>query len=105
MTAQEGQQTTPESAPERPPRRPSSLPRDAITCPRCDNWWSGLIACHCSECHRTFTGAYAFDMHRAGSHAHGKRHCVDPERVGLIPANRLWRGWSRPGTWEGPDDA
>ena len=59
-------------------------------------------SCHCGACHRTFTGVYAFDMHRAGSHAKSTRHCVDPATVGLVPADKPWPGWSRPGTWRGP---
>jgi hypothetical protein len=82
----------------------SKRPSTAIACARCDNWWTGLTACHCSACHRTFTGIKAFDMHRAGSHARGTRHCVDPVSVGLVPAGKSWPGWSRPGTWRGPED-
>ena len=82
----------------------SNRPSGAITCARCDNWWTGLQSCHCGACHRTFTGVYAFDMHRAGSHAKGTRHCVDPATVGLVPADKPWPGWSRPGTWRGPTD-
>jgi len=83
----------------------SNRPRDAITCSRCDGWWSGLTSAHCSNCHRTFTSVSAFDMHRAGSHAKGTRHYVDPASVVLVPAGRGWPGWSLPGTWRGPDDA
>ena len=79
-------------------------PRNAIGCGRCDNWWTGLTSCHCGACHRTFTGLRAFDMHRAGSHAKGTRHCVDPATVGLVPAGRAWPGWSLPGTWRGPTE-
>lgn len=88
-----------------PQRRPDvkTLPRDAITCPRCGNWWTGLISCHCGACHCSFTGIGAFDIHRRG----GK--CVDPETIltktgepALIPANKPWPGWSQTGTWDGP---
>ena len=34
----------------------SNRPSGAITCARCDNWWTGLQSCHCGACHRTFTG-------------------------------------------------
>ena len=77
---------------------------DAVGCGRCDNWWTGLTSCHCGACHRTFTGLRAFDMHRAGSHAKGTRHCVDPAAVGLVPANKPWPGWSLAGTWRGPTE-
>jgi hypothetical protein len=86
-------------------------PRNAITCPRCDAWWTGLTAGHCTGCHRSFTGIAAFDRHRSGSHAADTRHCLDPATVlnekgepALVPANKPWTGWSLPGTWEGPDE-
>jgi hypothetical protein len=81
----------------------SNRPSGAIACNGCNNWWTGLTAAHCSGCHRTFTGVYAFDMHRAGSHGQGTRHCVDPASIGLVPADKPWPGWSRPGTWNGPN--
>jgi hypothetical protein len=71
-------------------------------CAWCDGWWTGLTACHCSACHRNFTSIGAFDSHRGGSHAHATRHCVDPASVGLVPADKPWPGWSRPGIWGGP---
>ena len=77
----------------------------AIYCPRCPNWWTGMRSGHCTACHRSFTSIAAFDKHRAGSHSDGQRHCVDPESVGLVPADRAWPGWSLPGTWNGPTDA
>lgn len=76
----------------------------AIYCPRCPNWWTGTRSGHCTACHRSFTSIAAFDKHRSGSHAHGKRHCVDPETAGLVPADREWLGWSLPGTWTGPTE-
>jgi hypothetical protein len=97
----------PEWLPRRSNLAPSGVnrPSSAIACARCDNWWTGLRACHCSACHRTFTGLEAFDKHRSGSHAAGTRHCVDPAGVGLVPANKPWPdGWGYPGTWRGPDD-
>ena len=33
-----------------------------IGCGGCDNRWTGLRACHCSACHRTFTGIRGFDI-------------------------------------------
>jgi hypothetical protein len=41
---------------------------------------------------------------RVGSHT-GSRHCQEPASVGLVSAEIPWPGWSRPGTWRGPDDA
>ena len=84
----------------------------AIICNGCRNWWTGLGAAHCSSCHQTFTGVGAFEMHRSGSHAGGARHCLDPatvrsEKTGeplLVPADKPWAGWSRPGTWRGPEE-
>lgn len=75
----------------------------AVYCPRCPNWWTGLRSGHCATCHRSFTSVAAFDRHRSGSHARGTRHCVDPEVVGLVPAEREWPGWSLPGKWAGPE--
>ena len=87
-------------------RQPRDPERDAerrrIRCGTCNYWWTGLRACHCSGCHRTFTGLTAFDMHREGDHAKGTRHCVNPASVGLVPANRPWQGWGQPGTYDGP---
>ena len=73
---------------------------------------TGLGAAHCSSCHQTFTGVGAFEMHRSGSHAGGARHCLDPatvrsEKTGeplLVPADKPWAGWSRPGTWRGLEE-
>jgi hypothetical protein len=73
-------------------------PPSAITCRGCENWWTGLSSAHCSACHITFTGIYAFDMHRRGG------RCADPNDIDLVPALKPWSGWSRPGTWRGPDD-
>lgn len=51
-----------------------------------------------SLCHRTFTSVSAFTAHRR------KSECVNPETLGMVPADRKWRGWSLPGTWT-PEDA
>ena len=82
------------------------------SCNGCRNWWDRTGAAHCSSCHQTFTGVGAFEMHRSGSHAGGARHCLDPatvrsEKTGeplLVPADKPWAGWSRPGTWRGPEE-
>lgn len=71
-------------------------------CGRCDNRWGGLNTAHCGaeNCHRTFTGIVAFDKHRAGSHAAGTRHCVDPQTVGLVDAGRAYPCWGLPSDGE-----
>ena len=92
-----GHQTTTESRSNRPTVT-NRRPRWAIRCGGCDNWWTGLNSAHCSGCHQTFTGVGGFDMHRR----RGK--CLDPADIGLVPADKPWPGWSRPGTWSGPGD-
>ena len=82
----------------------SNRPSGAITCARCDNWWTGLQSCHCGACHRTFTGVYAFDIHRAGSHAKGMRHCVDPATVDSSPLTSPGRHGHDPAPGEVPTD-
>jgi hypothetical protein len=37
---------------------------------------TGLKACHCAACHRTFTSVEAFDRHRQGDY--DARSCLDP---------------------------
>lgn len=64
---------------------------DWITCNGCDNRWTGLRTCHCSACHRTFTGLSAFDLHRRYD------HCADPTNCGLVIVHkRHWTGWGWP---------
>lgn len=41
----------------------------------CGANWGGYNRCHCSACHRTFSGLTYFDMHRR----YGK--CVDPGSI------------------------
>lgn len=62
-------------------------------CPRCDVRWGGYATAHCHSCRNVFTGISAFDQHRAGSHAKGTRHCVDPASVGLVPTDREYPCW------------
>lgn len=80
----------------------SSTGQQIISCGRCESRWTGLNAAHCAACHETFTSVSAFDQHRTGSHAKGTRHCLTPTDVGLVPADREWKGWSLPGSWSGP---
>lgn len=70
-----------------------------ITTGCCDATWTGIAAAHCSGCHETFTSASTFDRHRRG----GK--CLNPAELGMVRADRAWRGWSLPGSWSGPDAA
>lgn len=39
-----------------------------------------IVTCqyHCGECHSHFASLKAFETHRAGDHAKGTRHCLDP---------------------------
>lgn len=65
-------------------------------CAHCAARWGGLNTSHCSKCHATFTGLTAFDKHRDGSHARSTRHCLPPEKVGLIDAGRAYPCWGLP---------
>jgi hypothetical protein len=73
-------------------------PDAATACPHCHAWWTGLNTCHCTACHRTFTGITAFDKHRDGSHAQDARYCKEPLTAGLVPAGRNYSCWALPGT-------
>lgn len=44
-------------------------------CGGCTERWSGSAVCHCSGCHRTFTGLTAFDYHQT------EKGCRDPRAV------------------------
>jgi hypothetical protein len=58
------------------------------TCNGCASTWSGLSVCHCSICHRTFTGLSAFDKHRL------RGQCCNPADRGLVRIVRqAWAGW------------
>lgn len=57
-------------------------------CEECEASWTSHQACHCSNCHRTFGGRTAFDMHQNDSEP---TICYQPETVGLVlKANRMW---------------
>jgi hypothetical protein len=78
-------------APTLPPTAGIATP-EWIACAGCGGRWTGLGVCHCSGCHRTFTGISAFDQHRLGG------HCENPASRGLVPiARRYWSGWGKPG--------
>jgi predicted amidophosphoribosyltransferase len=53
-------------------------------CPGCDRTWNGERACHCSTCHRHFSGLTAFDAHRPGQ-------CIDPATLHDKDGQRMWR--------------
>lgn len=54
----------------------------------------GSNFCKCPSCGEFFSGANGFDHHRAGDHAAGTRHCVNPAEVGMkiiqSPRGTLW---------------
>lgn len=63
----------------------------------------GTSRCHCSSCHRTFSGVSAFDVH----HVLGGPGitCLDPARRGLVSreagGQQVW-GWpEREPGWAG----
>jgi hypothetical protein len=60
--------------------------------------------CHCPTCHATFTRYSTFDIHRAGSHSQGTRHCVEPATVGLVDAGRAYPCWAQPGSYNPRED-
>ena len=54
----------------------------------------GSNFCYCPSCGEFFSGAAGFDHHRAGEHAAGTRHCVNPAEVGMkIVKHRLGTLW------------
>jgi hypothetical protein len=68
--------------------------RTGPSCNGCGAVWSGLSACHCSACHRTFAGIGLFDRHRD---QHGERgKCVDPATLTkgtpIVFRDGMWRG-------------
>jgi hypothetical protein len=78
-------------------------------CGGCIYRWYGYLTCHCSACHRTFTGIHSFDKHRMN----GK--CVHPEHVldkhgqrMLALTNRRYPCWGaageKPNFWKEDDE-
>jgi hypothetical protein len=65
------------------------MPRHGV----CGRSWSGSRACHCSGCHRTFSGTELFDRHRNHRGDHGS--CLDPA---TLPRMELWSD----GIWHMP---
>lgn len=72
-----------------------------ITCPRCDHTWTATGAAHCGGggCHRTFSTARLFDLHRS---PRGGEHgsCLDPAEIPpratgepvMVLRDGMWRG-------------
>jgi len=78
-----------------PDERASRKPQPPNTCGRCDAEWTGVRACHCSGCHRTFAGISAFDSHRGSRSEHGE--CRDVAAMsGLEFRDGMWRGPEMP---------
>jgi hypothetical protein len=69
-----------------------------ITCGGCPTTWTGLARCHCSGCHRTFSGVTTFDLHRRPRGWHGS--CVDPATLATATGTRLLI--ERNGVWGRP---
>ena len=50
----------------------------------------------CTGCDRLFNSTRAFDRHRAGEHAQGRRRCLTPDemlaRGMVLGADGFWRG-------------
>ncbi len=59
-------------------------------CLKCGRVWTGHGACHCGECHRTFSSLSAFDKHRIAF------ACAEPATRGLIDRAGTW---GLPGGW------
>jgi hypothetical protein len=64
-------------------------------CTICTSEMVGTTEAHCAHCHRTFTSAYAFDLHWADALAEGEDEavmttlaCVDPEKLSFVPVIR-----------------
>lgn len=88
-----------------PETRSDSAPRTSnrysrITCSGCDASWTALNACHCSNCHATFSGVALFDRHRSvAGGEHGS--CLPPGRLCATTGERVM--FRRDGMWRGPE--
>lgn len=72
---------------------------ELITCARCDARWGGLVVAHCGSCHRTFSTARLFDLHR---HARGELGgCLEPATVTSRSGERIM--FFRDGMWRNPE--
>lgn len=70
-------------------------PKGAITCGRCESWWTAPKAAHCGGCCETFATVRLFDLHRVDG------ACVRPGEV-VSPAGER-RLFFRNGMWRGPE--
>jgi hypothetical protein len=72
---------------------------------RCGRVWDSITQCHCSTCHRQFSGISAFDKHRVPplSGDRSLRVCADPALLGLTPSVEsfgvVWRRDKAQGPW------
>lgn len=52
------------------------------SCSGCTRRWTSLRLAHCANCHRSFSGAWTFDVHRhMGSTDNERGVCIDPEEI------------------------
>lgn len=81
------------------PKSPQNRDALGFTCGGCDTRWTGFNRCHCSGCHRTFSGLALFDAHRRDIRGVGT--CLNPAQITTKtgdPAMRLDGG-----LWRGPE--
>jgi hypothetical protein len=76
------------------PKRPAIDRSEAASC-ICGARWTGTSKCHCSGCHRLFSGVILFDRHRVNA------QCVDPTTIMATPKDGPPRPvyTFRQGTW------
>lgn len=80
------------------PPFPTPLPPSFGQHGKCGAWWTGHSRQHCAApgCCRTFSSETAAERHRKT--VDGRRVCVDPATVGLVPNTKPWGTcWSLPG--------
>lgn len=68
---------------------------------QCGATWPGLSPCHCSACHRTFSGVVLFDKHRHAQGEHGG--CHDPETIRNRRTGEKLMFLRDDGIWHGPE--
>jgi hypothetical protein len=75
----------------------TTLPRGAVTHPKCGSRWVGRTSSHCAGCCESFSGSGTFDDHQSITSEDGL--CRKPQDVGLVAVGREWGTlWCRPGT-------
>ena len=69
------------------------------SCSRCGATWKALGAAHCAAdgCHRTFSSAGLFDLHRQATVTAGK--CLNPVHIRAKGQRAMFY---REGMWRGP---